>query len=122
MPLAPLKKENASNAEPLAAWEYYHTPCAEYPNAPGYAAARSLDQIITHDAYNIAEAFLAQPVQIVAGSVAGSQWMSDNLFARAASADKQFHVDEGANHMLLYFVPKYVNEGAVLALFFQSRL
>ncbi len=123
MPLAPLKKEDAPNAELAEAWEYYHTPRAEHPNAPGYATARSLDQIITYDAYNKAEAFLTQPMQIVAGSVAGSKWMSDDLYARAASTDKQFHVVEGANHMSLYDVPKYVDEAvSVLAPFFQSRL
>ena len=123
MPLAPLKKEDAPNAELAEAWEYYHTPRAQHPNAPGYATARSLDQIITYDAYNKAEAFLTQPLQIVAGSVAGSKWMSDDLFARAASTDKQFHVVEGANHMSLYDVPKYVDEAvSVLAPFFLDRL
>ncbi|KVK90971.1 hypothetical protein WS93_35565 [Burkholderia cepacia] len=68
------------------------------------------NQIITYDAYNKAEAFLTQPLQIVAGSVAGSKWMSDDLFARAASADKRFHVVEGANHMSLYDGPQYVDE------------
>jgi hypothetical protein len=123
MPLAPLKKEDAPNAELAEAWEYYHTPRAEHPNAPGYATLRSLDQIITYDAYNKAEAFLTQPMQIVAGSVAGSKWMSDDLYARAASTDKQVHIVDGANHMSLYDVPKYVDEAvSVLAPFFQSRL
>ncbi len=123
MPLAPLKKEDAPNAELAEAWEYYHTPRAEHPNAPGYATLRSLDQIITYDAYNKAEAFLTQPMQIIAGSVAGSKWMSDDLYARAASQDKQFHIVDGANHMSLYDVPKYVDEAvSVLAPFFQSRL
>ena len=58
---------------------------AQYPTAPGFATARSLNQIITYDAYNKAEAFLTQPLQIVAGSVAGSKWMSDDLYKRAAS-------------------------------------
>jgi uncharacterized protein len=39
---------------------------------------------------------------VIAGSVAGSKWMSDDLFARAASVDKHFHVAEGFNHMQLY--------------------
>jgi uncharacterized protein len=89
------------------AWEYYHTPRAQYPTAPGFATARSLNQIITYDAYNKAESFLTQPLQIVAGRVAGSKWMSDDLYKRAASMKKSFHVVEGANHMSLYDVPKY---------------
>lgn len=123
MPLAPLRKEDAPNKELEEAWEYYHTPRAEYPTAPGFATARSLNQIITYDAYNKAEAFLTQPLQIVAGSVAGSKWMSDDLYKRAASKDKKFHVVEGANHMSLYDVPKYVDEAvSVLVPFFKKNL
>ena len=123
VPLAPLRKEDAPNKELEEAWEYYHTPRCEHPNAPGFMTARSLTQIVTYDAYNRAEAFLTQPLQIVAGSVAGSKWMSDDLFARAASEDKQFHVVEGANHMSLYDVPQYVDEAiSVLAPFFRRTL
>jgi fermentation-respiration switch protein FrsA (DUF1100 family) len=88
-----------------------------------FATARSLNQIITHDAYNMAEAFLTQPLQIVAGSVAGSKWMSDDLYKRAASTNKKFHVVESANHMSLYDVPKYVDEAVpVLSPFFKANL
>ena len=67
--------------------------------------------------------FVTQPLQIVAGSVAESKWMSDDLYKRAASTDKKFHVVEGANHMSLYDVPKYVDEAvSVLAPFFKSIL
>jgi fermentation-respiration switch protein FrsA (DUF1100 family) len=123
IPLAPLREEDAPNAELREAWEYYHTPRAEHPNAPGYALARNLNQIITYDAYFLAEAFLTQPILAVAGSVAGSKWMSDDLLARAASTDKTLHVVAGANHMSLYDVPQYVNEAvAQLAPFFQRTL
>ncbi len=123
IPLAPLREEDAPNAELREAWEYYHTPRAEHPNAPGFALTRNLNQIITYDAYNKAEAFLTQPILAVAGSAAGSKWMSDDLLARAASKDKALHVVEGANHMSLYDVPKYVDEAAsALASFFQSRI
>lgn len=123
IPLAPLRKEDAPNKELEEAWEYYHTPRAEYPTAPGYATARSLNQIITYDAYNKAEAFFTQPLQIVAGSEAGSKWMSDDLHSRVASKDKNFHVVQGANHMSLYDIPQYVDEAvSVLASFFNKNL
>lgn len=123
MPLAPLKKEDAPNAELAEAWEYYHTPRCEYPTAPGVATLRSLTQVITYDAYNKAEAFFTQPLQTVVGSHAGSKWMSDDLMKRAASADKKMHIVEGANHMSLYDVPKYVDEAvSVLAPFFQKNI
>ena len=123
IPLAPLKKEDAPNAELAEAWEYYHTPRAEHPRAPGYALARNLSQIITYDAYHLAEAFLTQPILAVAGSMAGSKWMSDDLLARAASKDKTLHVVESADHMSLYDVPEYVDEAvSVLAPFFRAKL
>ena len=123
MPLAPEKESDAPNEELRQAWEYYHTPRAQYPTAPGFATARSLNQIITYDAYHKAEAFLTQPILAVAGSVAGSKWMSDDLIARAASTDKSLHVVEGANHMDLYDGEKYVAEAvSVLVPFFTARL
>ena len=123
MPLAPLKEEDAPNAELRGAWEYYHTPRCEHPNAPGFTLARNLMQIVTYDAYHKAEAFLTQPILAVAGSNAGSKWMSDDLIERAASKDKQVYVVNGADHMDLYDVPKYVHEAvSQLAPFFNARL
>ncbi|WP_017522320.1 alpha/beta hydrolase [Pseudomonas nitroreducens] len=123
LPLAPMREEDAPNEELREAWEYYHTPRCEHPNAPGFMTTRSLPQIITYDAYHKAEAFLTQPLQIVAGTQAGSKWMSDDLLARAASGDKHMHLIEGANHMSLYDKQPYVDEAvSVLAGFFQSRL
>jgi fermentation-respiration switch protein FrsA (DUF1100 family) len=123
MPMAPLKEEDAQNEEMRQAWEYYHTPRAECATAPGYATLRSLNQIITYDAYHMAEVYLTQPLQVVAGSQAGSKWMSDDLFERAASKDKHFHVITGANHLDLYDGREYVDEAiSVLAPFFQQKL
>lgn len=123
MPLAPLDEKDAPNEELRQAWEYYHTPRAECATAPGFATLRSLNQITTYDAYHMANVYLTQPIQIVAGSVAGSKWMSDDLFARAASKDKAFHVVEGANHMDLYDGQKFVDEAvSVLAPFFKAKL
>ncbi|QHD69367.1 alpha/beta fold hydrolase [Sphingobium yanoikuyae] len=123
MPLAPMSEADAPNEELRQAWEYYHTPRAEYPTAPGFATLRSMNQIITYDAYHMADVYLTQPIQIVAGSGAGSKWMSDDLFDRAASNDKAFHVVEGANHMDLYDGEAFVAEAvSVLAPFFMSKL
>ncbi|WP_418591846.1 alpha/beta hydrolase [Ponticoccus sp. (in: a-proteobacteria)] len=123
IPMAPLKEEDAPNEELRQAWEYYHTQRAQCATAPGYGLARSLTQLISYDAYNFAEAFLTQPLQIVAGSAAGSKWMSDDLYARAASGDKTFHTVEGANHMDLYDGAQFVDEAvSVLAPFFREKL
>lgn len=123
MPLAPLAEKDAPNEELRQAWEYYHTPRAECATAPGVATLRSLNQIITYDAYHMADVYLTQPIQIVAGGKAGSKWMSDDLFDRAASTDKSFHIVEGANHMDLYDGQAFVDEAvSVLAPFFRQKL
>lgn len=123
MPLAPLTEKDAPNEELRQAWEYYHTPRAECATAPGFATLRSLNQIITYDAYHMADVYLTQPIQIVAGSVAGSKWMSDDLFDRAVSTDKAFHIVEEANHMDLYDGQTFVDEAvSVLAPFFKAKL
>ncbi|MGX2996092.1 alpha/beta hydrolase [Streptomyces sp. JNUCC 64] len=122
-PLAPMREEDAPNEELRQAWEYYHTPRCEHPNAPGFMTARSLSQIITYDAFHKAEAFLTQPLLVIAGSEAGSKWMSDDLLARAASQDKTLHVVEGANHMELYDGEKEVAEAvSELGPFFADKL
>ena len=122
-PLAPLKEEDAPNEELRQAWEYYHTPRCEHPNAPGFMTARSLSQILSYDAFHKAEAFLTQPLLVIAGSEAGSKWMSDDLHQRAASTDKSFHIVEGANHMELYDGEKEVAEAvSKLGPFFTYRL
>lgn len=102
IPMAPLKEEDAPNEELRQAWEYYHTERAAYCTAPGFGTARSLTQLISYDAFFKSEAFFTQPLLTVAGSNAGSKWMSDNLMERAASTDKTMHIVEGANHMDLY--------------------
>lgn len=123
LPLAPMREEDAPNAELREAWEYYHTPRCQHPNAPGFMTTRSLTQIITYDAYHKAEAYLTQPILAIAGSVAGSKWMSEDLLARAASQDKHLHIVEGANHMSLYDVPNFVEEAvSKLAPFFSAKL
>ncbi|KXB49336.1 alpha/beta hydrolase [Corynebacterium sp. MC-04] len=122
-PLAPMNEDDAPNEELRQAWEYYHTPRCEHPNAPGWMTTRSLSQIITYDAFHKAEAYLTQPLLIVAGSEAGSKWMSDDLYERAASTDKSQHVVDGANHMDLYDGEKEVAEAvSKLGPFFSDRL
>lgn len=123
LPFAPETRESAPSPEMEEAWEYYRTPRAMCATSPGYLPSRSLTQLVTYDAYNFAEAFLVQPLQIVVGSESGSRWMSEDLYQRAASTDKNLHIVNGANHMQLYDIPQYVEEAAsVVVPFFQKNL
>jgi uncharacterized protein len=122
IPLAPLPKEEAPNKELEEAWEYYHTPRA-VSYSPGFATARRLTEIIAYDSYTKAETFLRQPLQIARGSMAASKWKSDELYKRAASRKKSFDVVEGAGHMSLDRIPKYLVQAvSVLSSFFQPTL
>ena len=123
LPLAPMTKEDAPNPELEEAWEYYHTPRCEHPNAPGFMTTRSLTQIIAYDAYHEAEAFLTQPIFSVIGEHAGSAWMTHNLHQRARSEQKSIQVIQGANHMSLYDREPFVAEAvAGLTQFFKTFL
>lgn len=123
IPLAPTREEDAPDEEMRQAWEYYHTPRAQHPNAPLSATTRSLTQLVTYDAFNFAEAFLTQPLMLIAGSQAGSRWMSEELIERAASTDKTLYIVEGSNHMQLYDGEDYLSEAiSQLAPFFERTL
>ena len=123
MPMAPFNKEDVPYIDLQEAWEYYRTDRAQCSTAPGYGTARSLTQLVTYDAFNMAEVFLTQPLFVVAGSIAESKWMSDDLMYRAASENKQLYIVEGANHMKLYDIPQYLDEAvAQLAPFFKEHL
>lgn len=122
-PLAPCHKEDTPYVDLQEAWEYYHTARAEFPTSPGFGTSRSLTQIVTYDAFNMAEIFLTQPLLVIAGSIAQSLWMSDDLMKRAGTVDKQLYIVQGSNHMKLYDIPQYVDEAAAqLIAFFQKNL
>lgn len=122
-PLAPATKEDAPTPEMVEAWEYYRTPRAMCSTASSYATVRSFTQLVTYDAFHLADVFLTQPLLIIAGSEAGSRWMSEELYKCAASAEKSLHLVEGANHMQMYDVPKYVDEAvSFLVPFFEKYL
>ncbi len=111
LPTVPDNREDAGRIHPdfAEAYDYYRTARAQHCNAPGRMAVRSLAQLVTYDAFNHVELFLTQPVQIVAGSNAGTRWMSEDLFARAASKDKDLLIVEGGTHMAMYDQPHLVH-------------
>jgi fermentation-respiration switch protein FrsA (DUF1100 family) len=122
-PIVPVNKEEASHEDLAQAWEYYRTPRCQKDTAPGYGTARSLTQLALWDALSMVDLFLTQPLLIIAGGNAGSKWMSDQLYERAASKNKAYHVVEGAGHMSLYDIPQYVEEAlGKLAPFFKASL
>ena len=69
------------------------------------------------------EIFLTQALQIIAGSKAGSRWMSGDVYKRAARKDKNLHIVEGASHVGLCDKADLVAEAmSKLAPFFRKNL
>jgi uncharacterized protein len=80
-------------------------------------------QLVTFDAFHLVNLFLTQPIQIVAGENAGTRWMSEDLFRRAAAKDKNLHIVAGASHVGLYDKPDLVAEAmSKLGPFFKAKL
>lgn len=125
LPTVPNDRDQAFKLHPdfAEAYDYYRTARAQHSNAPGKMTVRSLAQLATYDAFNNVELFLTQPVQIVAGSNAGTRWMSEDLFVRAASHDKDLLIVEGGTHMAMYDQPDLVAAAlGKLVPFYRSRL
>lgn len=122
-PIVPDKKEEAPNADLAEAVEYYRTPRAQCPTSPSKAPLRSLMQLCTFDAFHLVDLFLTQPIQIVAGSEAGTRWLSEDLYRRAASKDKHLHIVPGGSHVGMYDRPDLVGEAmAKFGPFFEANL
>ncbi len=109
LPAVPDKREDASHPDFAEAYDYYRTARAQHCNAPSKIPVHNLSQLVTYDAFNNVELFLTQPVQIVAGGNAGTRWMSEELYHRAASADKDLLIVEGGTHMAMYDQPAMVD-------------
>lgn len=110
LPTVPEDRDAAASIHPDfgEAYDYYRTPRAQHCNAPGKMTTRSLAQLVTYDAFSNLELFLTQPLQVIAGSDAGTRWMSEELYRRAASNDKDLLIVEGGTHMGMYDQPHLV--------------
>lgn len=122
-PIVPPTVQDAPNADLAEAVDYYRTPRAQCPTSPSIAPTRSLMQLVTFDAFHLAELFLTQPLQLVAGEDAGTRWISEDLFRRAASRNKHLHIVPGASHIGMYDKSDLVSEAmSKLAPFFKTNL
>ncbi|MGF1236471.1 MULTISPECIES: alpha/beta hydrolase [Streptomyces] len=123
LPYVPAEPDENTPRDLVEANDYYLTPRAQHPNAKNkFLFTKSVSRIFTFDAFHMVEDLLTQPLLVVAGSEAGSLWMSTELHGRARSP-KQLQIVEGGTHMDFYDVPKYVDRAiAVAAPFFREHL
>ncbi|MFE3171895.1 alpha/beta hydrolase [Amycolatopsis sp. NPDC059090] len=123
LPYVPAEPDENTPRDMVEASEYYLTPRAQHPNAKNkFLFTKSVSRIFTFDAFHMVEDLLQQPLLVVAGSDAGSLWMSAELYGRARSP-KKLVVVEGGAHMDFYDVPKYVDRAVTEAVpFFRENL
>ena len=117
------EKPDANTPNDLVeAYDYYRTPRAQHPNSTNIFLFTSLDKMMAFDAYANIETLLTQPILIIVGSNAGSRWQGEEIYKRVKSP-KELKVVEGATHMDLYDIPKYVNQVATtMTTFFDKNL
>ncbi|MET8605244.1 alpha/beta hydrolase [Streptomyces rubiginosohelvolus] len=123
LPYVPAEPDENTPRDMVEASDYYLTPRAQHPNAKNkFLFTKSVSRIFTFDAFHMVEDLLTQPVLVVAGSEAGSLWMSTELHGRARGP-KKLRIVEGGTHMDFYDVPKYVDQAiAEAAPFFTEHL
>ncbi|MPY35724.1 alpha/beta hydrolase [Streptomyces adustus] len=118
LPYVPAEPDENTPRDLVEAGDYYLTPRAKNK----FLFTKSVSRIFTFDAFHMVEDLLTQPILVVAGSEAGSLWMSTELHGRARSP-KRLRVVEGGTHMDFYDVPKYVDQAIAEATpFFTEHL
>ena len=123
VPYVPEVGDKTAPKDLQEAADYYQTPRGQHPNAPNKMLFTSQGAAILFDGFGQAEKLLTQPLLIIAGSEAGSLWHSQELNRKAASKNKQLFIVQGATHMDLYDIPKYVNQAvAKMTSFFNQNL
>jgi len=105
--------------------EYYRTPRGQNPCSSNKLRFTSMASVIAFDAFHLVETLLTQPVEIVAGSVAGafgSLADSQELYRRTPG-EKHLTIIEGASHYDLYDQPEPTAQAlAQLVPFYQKHL
>ena len=95
----------------VEASEYYTEARGQHPNARNMSMFSAADAVYTFHAFSDMETLLTQPALFIAGTEAGSLWQSEIAYNKAtAAASREFYKIDGATHMDLYDVTKFVNQ------------
>lgn len=93
----------------VEAHDYYRTPRAQHPNSTNRFLFTSVDKVMAFNAFDNLDNLLTQPALIIVGSNAGSRWQGELAYSMIQS-QKELVVIDGATHMDLYDIPKYVTQ------------
>ncbi|MCO5239671.1 MAG: alpha/beta hydrolase [Chitinophagaceae bacterium] len=103
-------------------YTYYYRTHA-HPNSTFLYTMSSLLDLMTWDATDQIE-LINQPLLMIAGSEAGTKYMTDEAFAKATGTkNKELFVIEGATHIQTYWKGEYVLQAvSKLVSFYQTNL
>jgi len=85
-------------------YDYYCTPRAQHPNAPGRYVFTSLGLQMAFFPFEQVETISPRPLLMIAGSEADTRYFSDETIAKA----KELFIVPGATHIDLYDRPQFV--------------
>ena len=102
--------------------EYYRTERCAYPTSVNKMAVQSLDRLAAFDAFQYLDTVSPRPILLIVGSLADTKHFSEDAYSRAKEPRELFVVD-GATHVDLYDVPKFVEQAvSKLTSFFDKNL
>ncbi|MER6186924.1 alpha/beta hydrolase [Streptomyces sp. NPDC001652] len=90
-------------------YDYYRTPRGQHPNSKGRFLLTSMDKMFAFSAFDQIPELLTQPLLLIAGSKADTKVFSDQAY-ELSKGPKELFVVDGATHIALYDVPKYVDQ------------
>ncbi|WP_406470429.1 alpha/beta hydrolase [Streptomyces sp. NBC_01615] len=88
-------------------YDYYRTPRAQQPTAPGMYVFSSLGKQMDFEAFERADMISPRPLLMIAGSKADTMYFTEEAIAKAGEP-KELHVIDGATHIDLYDRPQFV--------------
>ncbi|QZY51804.1 alpha/beta hydrolase [Leucobacter tenebrionis] len=110
----------------IEAYDYYCTPRAQHPNGTATFEVAHGASVMAWDAFHLADELLDQPLLVIVGDKQGAFGAyrdGHEIYERAASADKQLLVIEGASHYDIYDRPNGAGKAVEAAVpFFQKHL
>lgn len=102
--------------------DYYRTPRCQHPNSKNRVRMTSLDKLIAFSTFSFAETLLTQPLLLITGTKADTLRFTEAIYEKA-KCQKEWFTIEGATHVGLYDVIKYVDQAIdKLAEFFTKNL
>lgn len=112
IPFVPEKLEEINENTPdllREGYDYYRTPRGQHPNSKGRFLLTSSDRIFAYSAFDHISDYLTQPLLLIAGSKADTKIFSDQAY-ELSKGPKELFVVDGATHIDMYDVPKYVDQ------------